>query len=246
MPQLPRVSRIFVVVCLLALAALLAAQPAFADTATFNEPSSPSAERMDEVYRAILGVTVTIFVLVGGWLVYSAIRFRERPGQEHLPEPPQLHGSTRLEIGWTIVPVLILVGLSAFTFVKLPGVYDTPKDATEIHVEALQFGWEYTYADGKTPAAEDANTLVVPVDTNIKLVATSRDVIHNWWVPELAPKIDVMPGQETTTWFRAERTGTFKGQCAEFCGPGHATMVILVKVLPKEEFDTYMTEKAQS
>jgi cytochrome c oxidase subunit 2 len=245
-PQPPRVSRILAVVSLLALAALLAAQPALADTATFNEPVSPSAEAMDEVYRAILGVTVTIFVLVGGWLVYSAIRFRERPGQENLPEPPQLHGSTRLEIGWTIVPVLILVGLSAFTFVKLPDVYDEPRDAMQIEVVAQQYGWTYTYPDGKHPATEDSNTLVVPEDTDIKLLLTSQDVIHDWWVNELAPKVDVMPGQTTTTWFNARRTGTFKGQCAEFCGPGHSTMVILVRVLSKEEFATYMTEKAQS
>jgi cytochrome c oxidase subunit II len=245
-PQTPRVSRVFAVVTLLALAALVAAQPAFADTATFNEPVSPSAERMDEVYRAILGVTVTIFVLVGGWLVYSAIRFRERPGQADLPEPPQLHGSTRLEIGWTVVPVLILVGLSAFTFVKLPDVYEQPKGGLEIKVLAQQYGWTYTYPDGKHPAQGDSNTLVVPEDTNVKLTLTSKDVIHDWWVPELAPKVDVIPGQDTQTWFNANRTGTFKGQCAEFCGPGHATMIILVKVLPKQEFETYMNEKATS
>ena len=92
MPQPPRVSRIVALLSLVALAALLAAQPAFADTATFNPPVSPSADRQGEVYRAILGVTVTIFVLVGGWLVYSAIRFRERPWQRDLPDPPQLHG----------------------------------------------------------------------------------------------------------------------------------------------------------
>jgi cytochrome c oxidase subunit 2 len=116
----------------------------------------------------------------------------------------------------------------------------------EINVLAQQYGWTYTYPNGKHPASTDTNTLVVPEDTNIKLVLTSKDVIHDWWVNELAPKVDVMPGQTTTTWFNARRTGTFKGQCAEFCGPGHSTMVILVKVLSTKEFDTYMTKKAQS
>jgi cytochrome c oxidase subunit II len=235
----------FVAAALLAaLAALLMAQPALADTATFKNPSSSNAQALDEIYRAILGVTVTIFVLVGGWLVYSAIRFRERPGRTY-PEPPQVHGSTRLEIGWTIVPVLILVGLCAFTFYKLPSVNDVPKGAMEIKVLAQQYSFAYTYPNGKHPASTDANTLVVPVNVPIHLTLQSKDVIHDWWVEELAQKTDVIPGRTTHTWFQAERTGTYEGQCAEFCGPGHATMLIVVKVVSQQDFDTYMADKAQ-
>jgi cytochrome c oxidase subunit II len=226
------------------LTATVTAQPAFADTATFSNPSSPNAHALDEIYRAILGVTVTIFVLVGGWLVYSAIRFRERPG-ENLPEPPQVHGSTRLEIGWTIVPILILVGLSAFTFYKLPSVSDVPKNAMEISVMAQQYSFTYTYPGGKHPASADANTLVVPVGVPIHLSLQSKDVIHDWWVEPLGQKTDVIPGRTTHTWFRADKTGTFVGQCAEFCGPGHATMLIKVKVVSQADFDAYLADKAQ-
>jgi cytochrome c oxidase subunit II len=235
----------FVAAALLAaLVALLTATPALADTATLNNPSSSNAHAIDEIYRAILGVTVTIFVLVGGWLVYSAIRFRERPG-ESFPEPPQMHGSTRLEIGWAIVPLLILVGLSAFTFAKLPSVKDVPKGALEIKVVAQQYSFTYTYPGGKHPAATDTNTLVVPVDKPVHLSLQSKDVIHDWWVEDLGQKTDVIPGRTTHTWFRADKIGSYVGQCAEFCGPGHAGMLIIVKVVSQADFDSYMTDKAQ-
>jgi cytochrome c oxidase subunit 2 len=240
----PHRRRWFLAAALLGLlATLVTAAPAMAGTATFNEPVSPNAEAIDSTYRAVLGVTVTIFVLVGGWLVYSAIRFRERPGRTY-PEPLQVRGSTQLEIGWTIVPVLILVGLSAFTFYKLPDVKDVPKNAMQVKVLAQQYGWTFTYPNGKHPVG--ANTLVVPVDTPVRLSMRSKDVIHDWWVEQLAQKMDVFPNKTTHTWFQATRVGKYQGQCAEFCGPGHATMTITVRVVPKEEFSSYMSQKATS
>ena len=214
-----------------------------AGTATLNQPESPNAQAIDSIYRAVLGVTVTTFVLVGGWLVYSAIRFRERPGRTY-PDPPQVRGSSQLEIGWTIVPVLILVGLSAFTFYKLPDVKDVPKGAMEVKVLAQQYGWTFTYPNGKHPVG--ANTLVVPVDTPIHLNMRSKDVIHDFWVEQLGQKQDVFPNKTTHTWFEAHDVGKYEGQCAEFCGSGHATMTISVRVLSKEEFSSYMAQKAVS
>jgi len=224
------------------LASLLAAAPALADTATLNDPNSPNAGAIDDIYRAVLGVTITIFVLVGGWLVYSAIRFRERPGAEY-PDPPQVRGSTRLEVGWTIVPILILVGLCAFTFYKLPTVQDVPKNAYQVKVVAQQYGWTFTYPDGKHPTAP--NTLVVPQSTPIHLSLTSKDVIHDFWVEQLGQKTDVFPDRVTHTWFRADRIGTYTGQCAEFCGPGHSGMTITVQVLSKTDFASYLEDKAK-
>ena len=223
------------------IAALIGPVPAMAGTATFNQPVSPNASSIDSTYRAVLGVTVTIFVLVGGWLVYSAIRFRERPGRTY-PDPPQTRGSTRLEIGWTIVPILILIGLSAFTFYKLPRVQDVPKGAMEVHVLAQQYGWTFTYPNGKHPVAP--NTLVVPVNTPVHLSMHSKDVIHDFWVEQLAQKQDVFPGRTTHTWFDANRVGTYEGQCAEFCGPGHATMTIVVRVVSKEDYASFMNSKS--
>jgi cytochrome c oxidase subunit II len=217
------------------------AAPALADTATFQHPVGPASSAMDHVYRAVLGVTVTIFVLVGGWLLYSALRFRVRRGEVYV-EPPQVHGSTRLEIAWTIAPVLVLVALSAYTLGHVGTVEDAPANSMLVNVQAQQFSFSYVYgansgAIGKAPS--NASTLVVPVDTPVKLQVRSKDVDHDWWVPALGPKIDAIPGQTNTTWFQATQTGTFHGQCAEFCGIGHATMLITVKVVSQSVWDAY-------
>jgi len=222
-------------------ASLVTAVPALAGTATLNQPESPNAGSIDHTYRAVLGVTVTIFVLVGGWLVYTAIRFRERPGRTY-PTPPQTRGSNRLELAWTLVPILILVALSAFTLYNLPKVEDVPKNAMQVSVLAQQFGWNFTYPNGKSPTA--ANTLVVPVDTPVHLNMRSKDVIHDFWVEQLAQKSDIFPNRTTHTWFEARHTGIYEGQCAEFCGSGHATMTITVRVISHADFARFMKSKS--
>jgi cytochrome c oxidase subunit 2 len=217
------------------------AAPALADTATFQHPAGPASSAMDHIYRAVLGVTVTIFVLVGGWLLYSALRFRARRGEIYA-EPPQVHGSTRLEIAWTIVPVLVLIALSAYTLDHVGTVKDAPSDSMVVNVLAQQFSFSYVYGAnsgvvGKAPSTP--STLVVPQNTPVKVLVRSKDVNHDWWVPALGPKVDAIPGQTNTTWFKATSTGTFRGQCAEFCGIGHATMLITVKVVSPADWAAY-------
>jgi cytochrome c oxidase subunit II len=226
----------------------LFAAPALADTATFNSPAGPASSTIDHIYRAVLGVTVTIFALVGGFLLYSAWRFRARRG-EGGAEPPQVHGSTRLELAWTIVPVLVLIALSAYTLDHVGTVAHAPKNSMVVNVKARQFAFSYTYgansgAAGKTPT--NPTTLVVPVNTPIELEVRSLDVAHDWWVESLGPKIDAIPGQTNTTWFRADHTGTFHGQCAEFCGLGHATMTITVKVVSSSDWSAYTAKLAKA
>ena len=222
-------------------APLALAPAALADTATPESPVGPASHAIDNIYRAVIGTTMVIFILVGGWLVYSAIRFRARPGRPI--EPPQVHGSSRLEWGWTIVPVLILIGLAGYTFHKLPEVKDAPADSMVVSVVAQQFQFSYVYgansgaAEGKAPST--ATTLVVPEDTPVKLEVRAKDVVHDWWVPSLGPKIDAIPGQTTTTWFQADHVGNYIGQCAEFCGVGHSTMAITVKVVPAAEWESF-------
>ena len=137
-------------------APLMLAPAALADTATPEHPAGPASQAIDNIYRAVIGTTMVIFILVGGWLVYSAIRFRARPGRQI--DPPQVHGSSRLEWGWTIVPVLILAGLAGYTFHKLPDVEDAPSNSMIVNVTAQQFSFSYRYgvnagsAAGKAPS----------------------------------------------------------------------------------------------
>jgi cytochrome c oxidase subunit 2 len=225
------------------LVAVFGAAPAVADTATFQHPAGPASSAMDHIYRAVLGVTVTIFVLVGGWLLYSALRFRARPGDPKV-EPPQMHGSTRLEIGWTVAPVLVLVALGAYTLDHIDTVDNAPAGSMVVNVTARQFSFSYVYGanSGIVGRSPSGVALVVPERTPVTLKVRSVDVDHDWWVPALGPKIDAIPGQTNSTWFEADKTGTFTGQCAEFCGLGHATMTITVKVVSKADWFSYQAK----
>jgi len=136
----------------------------------------------------------------------------------------------------------VLVALSAYTLDHVNTVEDAPANSMLVNVSAQQFSFSYVYgrnsgALGKTPS--NPSTLVVPENTPVKLEVRSKDVNHDWWVPALGHKIDAIPGQTNTTWFKATRTGTFRGQCAEFCGLGHATMVITVKVVSQSDWNAY-------
>ena len=210
------------------------AAPAWADTATPENPAASNSQAINEIYRAALGVTMTIFVLVGGWLLYTAIRFRVKPGA-NLPEPPQVRGSSKLELGWTVVPVLILVALAGYTIDKIPKAeHIGGAGSIKIAVTAQQFSFSYRYPNGKAP--RNPSVLEVPVDTPIEIDLRSKDVAHDFWVPALGPKVDAIPGQMNRTGFTASHIGTYHGQCAEFCGQGHASMTITVKVVSKAQF----------
>jgi cytochrome c oxidase subunit 2 len=234
-PTLSRRQRSLAAITGSALAQLLLATPALANVATPEPPASPPAQSMYDVFLVILGVTITIFVLVGGWLLYSAIRFRERPENADI-DPPQTHGSTKLEIGWTIVPVLIVLGLAGYTASKMSPTLDPPANSMVIHITAQQFSWTVTYPGGRKPPSGAQYTLLAPVGVPVKLELTSKDVIHDWWVPSLGAKIDVFPDRTTSTWFQADHVGLFRGQCAEFCGSGHSTMLISVRVVSRADF----------
>ena len=169
-------------------------------------PASPNAHAINDIYLAILGVTVTIFVLVGGFLLYSAIRFRERPGD---PDPPQTHGSTKLELGWTIVPILIVVGIAGFTLYKMPsgGRHADGRDAACTCWPSSSAGRSSTRRR-EAPKSTAAEHAVRAGGQPVELLITSKDVIHDWWVPELGPEGRRDPrAARTTTWFKADRTG---------------------------------------
>jgi cytochrome c oxidase subunit II len=235
---------------LLAVAVLVVAAPALAGNGGFApvDPRSPNADRINDTYWVILAFTGFIFVLVEGSLILFVIRYRRR-GRPVEAEGPQIRGHHRLEIAWTIAPVLILAVIGSIVFYKLPGIANVPEaDASggerlEIAVEGRQFYFNYEYPNGVIAV----DRLRVPVNRVVRLEVTSpsHDVIHSWWVPALGGKTDVNPGSTNETWFQAEQEGIYYGQCAELCGIQHAAMLTAVEVLPEDEFEQWLEEQAQ-
>lgn len=215
--------------------ALALAAPAFAVPGGIApvEPESPNAEAINTAYWIVLAVTGVIFLLVEVALVVFAIRYRRghRPRDQ---EAPQIHGHGRLELIWTVIPVLILAGIASFVFWKLPAIEDVPSaraapNRLKIQVIGHQYYWEFRYPNGEVTYDE----LIVPVNRVVHLTvnAPDVDVIHSWWIPPLGGKIDAIPGKTNYTWFQAKREGTFRGQCAEYCGLQHASMLASVRAV---------------
>jgi cytochrome c oxidase subunit II len=232
-----RFVRVLVCVALLALAlagAALAGNGGFAPVA----PASPNEGGIRSVYWLILGFTGFIFVLVETALVVFIVRYRSR-GRSREVEGPQVIGHTNLELAWTAGPVLILAVIAAFVFYKVGGIRNAPAATggkQTIRIEGHQFYWEFVYPNG----AISINTLRLPVDRRIELEIVSADVAHSWWVPALGGKLDAIPGQTNRESFRATKEGTFRGQCAEFCGIQHAAMIAYVQVLNQEDYDMWV------
>jgi cytochrome c oxidase subunit II len=229
------------------IALLAAAAPASAGNGGFAPvpPESPNAEGITESFWLVSAICFAIFLLVEGLLIAFVIRYRRR-NRPRDADGAQIHGSTALELAWTAGPVLILVVIATFVFVKLPGIQDVPAATggtrnLVVDVTGSQFMWEYRYPNGVLTV----DRLRVPEGRTVELrvSAPDWDVIHSWWIPALGGKIDAIPGTINHTWFKAERTGVFDGQCAELCGIYHAKMTAAAEVLPADEFDAWLEER---
>jgi cytochrome c oxidase subunit II len=246
-------------------AALVLAPEASADLISPESGPSDNANDIDTLYKITLYIALVIFLLVESVLIYSLIKFRAR---RRGPEAAQIRGNTPLEISWTIAAALILVIIATVTFVYLPGIKDPPAskagaleaaegtdfatinqkeppggDALKISVNSQQYIWRYDYEDSEDQLFS-FHTLYVPVNTTVTLTVESADVVHSWWVPKLAGKVDAVPGHVNETWFRAEEEGTYDGVCAELCGEGHADMRTRVVVLPADEYEAWAEQQA--
>ena len=249
-----------------ALALLLAFAPlAFADAFTPESGGSPNADDIDTLYKIAFYLGVVIFLGVEGTLIYALVRFRHKRSNR---EPAQIRGNARLEIGWTIGAVLILVVLTVITFVALPAIRspeaseqgglarqgvgglmfaatDQPRvpagGALNIRVNGQQFLWRYDYPERGLYSYYE---MVVPVNTTVTLDITASDVIHSWWIPKLGGKLDATPGYVNKTWFKISKPGVYEGQCAELCGENHAQMLARVRAVPVEEYEAWKQGQA--
>src|SRR5215211_4756161 len=210
-------------------------------------PSSPSADRISDVYWLILAFAALIFFVVAIPLALFIVRFRRR-GRDRLVEGPQIRGNTSLELAWTVAPILILIVIGGYVFYKLPGINDPARagerSSLTVDVEGRQFYWRFRYPNG----AVSFDTLRLPVDrtATLRITAPDWDVAHSFWVPELAGKRDAIPGQTTNMDVRPERTGSFELECAEFCGVQHAAMRGTVDVVPAAEFGRWLSREGQA
>jgi cytochrome c oxidase subunit 2 len=208
------------------------------------DPASPSAEGIQDSFLFVTIFVVAIFVLVEGLLIAFVWKYR-RQRRERFEDGAQIHGSTRLELMWTAAPVVVLVAIATFVFVELPGITDVPEagasDSLEVQVTGRQFYWQYEYPNGVV--AIDRLRVPGGVPVRLEVTAPDDDVVHSWWIPALGGKIDAIPGTVNATGFEAEKTGVFRGQCAELCGIEHARMLAEVEVLPEFEFRAWLEER---
>jgi cytochrome c oxidase subunit 2 len=269
-PHSPRLRAFLLALLAIAATLLVFAASAFAGAVTPESGGSPNADRIDTLYKIVLYAAIVVFVGVEGTLLYSVLRFRARKGRV----AAQIRGNTTLEIGWTVGAALILVVLTAVTFGYLGGIRNPERSGArgfpsaqgvtyasidqsappggkqlKIKVNGQQFVWRFSYPN-KAFAYE---TMVVPVDTTVTLDIESQDVDHSWWVPKLGPKFDAVPGYVNHSWFKVpasqipkgKTSVTFRGQCTELCGYGHANMVAHVRAVPVDRYEQWLARQKQ-
>jgi cytochrome c oxidase subunit II len=207
-------------------------------------PETDSGEAISQLYWFVFGICAFVFVAVETALILFVIRFRRRRATHDDVEGPQIHGNTRLEIIWTIIPAVILVAIAVVVFIRVPAVEATGGggDELRVRVDAHQFYWQYRYPSGVV----SLDTLVLPVGRRVTLDLTSLDVDHSWWVPQLTGKKDALPGRTTTLRFRPKTEGTYEGHCAELCGILHAIMPTEVQVVSAQEFQGWIAARQRS
>lgn len=208
-------------------------------------PHSTPASELNGLSLFVLVVTGAIYVGVTALLIYALVRYRSRP--HDTTEPPQVFGSTQIELSWTIIPILIIVVLFLGTARVLFSVQDAPKpsNALDVLVVGHQFWWEFRYPQYNVVTANElhvpVSTTSAPRPTFMKL--TSADVMHSFWVPQLGGKTDLLPNRVNGMWMDPHTPGLYVGQCAQFCGPQHAKMLLRVYVDTPEEFRKWIADQ---
>jgi cytochrome c oxidase subunit II len=210
----------------------------------FPLAASEEAGPIDTLYDVLIIASVPVFVLVCAVVLYSVRKFKMRPGQELMDGPP-IHGNTRLEVIWTVIPAVLMFGLSAYAYIVLDDIEDA-KGAVpmEVRVVGEQFTWTFYYpAEGGEGEEVASSQLYLPVDKPVLFQVQSKDVLHDFWVPAFRQKIDAVPGITTNFKVTPNREGNYEIVCAELCGLGHSVMRQTARVVPQGEFDSWLQEK---
>ena len=210
----------------------------------FPIAASKEAKPIDTLWDVLLIASVPIFVLVETIVLYSAIRFRMRPGEE-LKDGPPIHGNTKLEIIWTAIPATLLVGLCTYAYVVLTDIEEAPAAGNELNVRVVgeQFTWTF-FVEGEDGKEVKSNQLYLPNNRPVYFTVQSKDVIHDFWVPAFRMKIDAVPGIDTHLRVTPNRIGNYPVVCAELCGLGHSTMRQTAHVLSPDDWEKKLAELA--
>jgi cytochrome c oxidase subunit 2 len=208
----------------------------------FPVQGSTQARDIDTLFDVLLIASVPVFVLVQIVVLFSVWKFRMKPGEE-LKDGAPIHGNTRLEVVWTAIPAILLVALCSYAYVVLRDIEDRPPREMVVNVTGEQFAWHFQYA-GEGRRAVRSDQLYLPEGRSVEFHVRSKDVIHDFWVPEFRMKIDAVPGLVTKYRITANRPGTYPVVCAELCGLGHATMRQSAHVLPAARFERWMARQA--
>jgi len=247
-------------------APLAAAAPASAGLFFPESGGSPNADDIKTLYILVFCLALVIWIGVEGVIIWSLIKYRAKRGRV----AAQIHGNTRLEIGWTVGAALILVFITAFTFIKLPSIIDPPASRNDLNgnpvssaalfastdqpqppkgtptlritVDGQQYVWRYQYPGNENVFAY--TDMYVPVGVTVILSIKSDDVAHSWWIPQLGGKQDAVPGYTNYTWFQAVKPGSYEGQCAELCGRNHANMLAKVIAVPPAQYRDWYRRQA--
>lgn len=229
------------VIALLGLALLLVfVFPFFAPTPqSWLATRTPATTDVIDLYWAMFWIAAVIMVIVEGGIIASVILYRQRPGHT----ARAYHGNTFLEFTWTIIPAIIVLGLSAYSFRSLSALTNVGDAQMTIEVTGRQWQWSFTYPDGLRVNTEAH----IPVNTKVRFNITSVDVLHSFWIPKLSGKMDAVPGFTNAIWVHAVESGEYLGQCTEFCGIGHADMLAKVVAQPDADFQKWLvdTRRAQ-
>ena len=229
----------------------------------FQPPVTPVAREITTLHDLIFWICVVIFIGVFGTMFYALFKHRKSVGHQAV----QFHENTAVEIIWTVIPFLILLFMAWPATKAILNAHDTAAADMTIKVTGYQWKWNYDYVqegfgyystlatpldqiEGRAPKDEHYllevdNPLVVPVGAKVRVLVTANDVIHSWWVPAFGVKQDAIPGFVRDTWFRAEKVGIYRGQCAELCGKEHGFMPVVVEVKSKDDYAKWLGEQKQ-
>ncbi|MEQ1867247.1 MAG: cytochrome c oxidase subunit II [Micropepsaceae bacterium] len=221
-----------------------------------QDPATPVQDMLNSFHNELLVIITVISLFVLGLLIVTMLKFRA----DRNPTPTRATHNTLLEILWTVVPIIILVVIAIPSFKLLYFGDRVAKADMTIKVTGHQWYWSYEYPDqdniqfdsymvqdsdlkpGQPRLLETDNRLVVPVDTNVRVLIAGTDVIHSWFIPSFGVQTYAMPGRTNETWFRASKAGVFYGQCNQICGVNHAYMPIAIEVVSKEQFGRWLVD----